>query len=240
MLLTPKGFELFEHLDRQKTAPTLLASFQRLVLSFGMDGFWIGDPSSPSTYRENRLWGATWPVRWYSLYEAGNYLSLDPVVSQMNAGPQLFRWSSTRVRATPAGKRILEEATEFGLNDGLAFAVFEGAAPVAGVSIFARHYELSIQDESGLYLAAMHFYTKLHSLKLQELEAPPATAKLTRRERECLDWVALGKTDWEISQILVISEQTAHSYIQSAMAKLRARSRAQAVARALALKEIRL
>jgi len=56
---------------------------------------------------------------------------------------------------------------------------------------------------------------------------------LTPRERECLKWVAAGKTDWEISQILNIAEQTAHGYVQSALSKLGARTRAQAVALAL-------
>jgi DNA-binding CsgD family transcriptional regulator len=62
--------------------------------------------------------------------------------------------------------------------------------------------------------------------------APPGP-NLTPRERECLKWVAAGKTDWEISQILNISEQTAHGYVQNALIKLGARTRAQAVAQAL-------
>jgi DNA-binding CsgD family transcriptional regulator len=61
---------------------------------------------------------------------------------------------------------------------------------------------------------------------------PPARP-LTPRERECLRWVAAGKTDWEIGQILTISEQTAHGYVQNALAKLGARTRAQAVALAM-------
>jgi DNA-binding CsgD family transcriptional regulator len=61
---------------------------------------------------------------------------------------------------------------------------------------------------------------------------------LTPRERECLEWVAGGKTDWEISQILSISEQTVHGYVQNAMTKLNARTRAQAVALAMQSSQI--
>jgi DNA-binding CsgD family transcriptional regulator len=61
---------------------------------------------------------------------------------------------------------------------------------------------------------------------------------LTPRERECLQWVAAGKTDWEISQILSISEQTVHGYVQNALAKLGARTRAQAVALAIHASQI--
>ena len=42
--------------------------------------------------------------------------------------------------------------------------------------------------------------------------------------------MAAGKTDWEFAQILAISEQTAHGYVQNALVKLGARTRAQAVA----------
>jgi DNA-binding CsgD family transcriptional regulator len=51
------------------------------------------------------------------------------------------------------------------------------------------------------------------------------------RERECLRWVAAGKTDREIARLLSISATTAKSYIDAARAKLGARTRAQAVAR---------
>jgi DNA-binding CsgD family transcriptional regulator len=53
---------------------------------------------------------------------------------------------------------------------------------------------------------------------------------LTSREKECLSWVAAGKSDWEISVILGISESTARWYVVQAMEKLEVRTRPQAVA----------
>src|SRR5665213_1486471 len=47
MLLSETGFELVEHLERQEDIPSLLASFQRLVLAYGLDCFCIGDPPIP-------------------------------------------------------------------------------------------------------------------------------------------------------------------------------------------------
>ena len=65
-------------------------------------------------------------------------------------------------------------------------------------------------------------------------------AQLTERERECLRWVAAGKTDWETSRILSISEKTAQEHVRRALGKLNASTRAQAVALALASREITL
>ena len=54
---------------------------------------------------------------------------------------------------------------------------------------------------------------------------------MTPRERESLGFVADGKTDWEISVILGVSEATVRFHVDNARRKLGATNRAQAVAR---------
>lgn len=230
MLLTETGFALVEHLERQRDIPGLLASFQRLVLAHGMDCFCIGDPSDPEVEREDRRWGATWPVAWYWRYVSQNHLRHDPVVARLNRSPAPFRWSDTYAAAGREGRLVMDEAAEFGLKDGLAIAI-AGANGVGAVTIATRHYEVSPRQRAGLQLAAHYLHAKMARLRAK---APPRPAPaLAPRERECLTWVAAGKTDWEIGQILNISEQTAHGHVQNALAKLGARTRAQAVALAL-------
>ena len=56
---------------------------------------------------------------------------------------------------------------------------------------------------------------------------------LTVREKEVLAWAMEGKTNWETSVILSLSEATVKFHVRNAMAKLNATSRAQAVAVAL-------
>ena len=57
--------------------------------------------------------------------------------------------------------------------------------------------------------------------------------ELTARERECLQWAAVGKSEWEISQILGISEHTSEKHLLNAKSKLGAANRVQAVAEAI-------
>jgi LuxR family quorum sensing-dependent transcriptional regulator len=57
--------------------------------------------------------------------------------------------------------------------------------------------------------------------------------ELTPRERECLQWAAVGKSEWEISQILGISEHTSEKHLLNAKFKLGAVNRVQAVAEAI-------
>ena len=56
---------------------------------------------------------------------------------------------------------------------------------------------------------------------------------LTEREKECLLWTAEGKTSWEISQILGISERTVVFHLNNATRKLDVVNRQHAVAKAI-------
>lgn len=74
----------------------------------------------------------------------------------------------------------------------------------------------------------------------RETVSPPAghsleKIMLTQREAECLTWTAYGKTSWEISVIIGVSESTATFHLRNAGAKLKASNRAHAVAKALHL-----
>jgi LuxR family transcriptional regulator, quorum-sensing system regulator BjaR1 len=59
---------------------------------------------------------------------------------------------------------------------------------------------------------------------------------LTPRERDCLAYVAEGKSDWEISVILTLSESTVRFHVDNARHKLNAVNRTQAVARLMTLR----
>lgn len=62
--------------------------------------------------------------------------------------------------------------------------------------------------------------------------APNTAPGLTIREREVLDWLAGGKTDRDIAEILAISHRTVHKHLQRIYDKLGVENRTAAVARA--------
>ena len=61
---------------------------------------------------------------------------------------------------------------------------------------------------------------------------------LSRRERQCLELIAAGKTDWEISVILGIGLETVRAYVKHARLSYDAVSRSQLVALALRHRQI--
>jgi DNA-binding CsgD family transcriptional regulator len=52
---------------------------------------------------------------------------------------------------------------------------------------------------------------------------------LSSREREVLEWLKMGKTSWDISQILCISERTVNYHVSNIIKKLGVVNRMQAV-----------
>ena len=61
----------------------------------------------------------------------------------------------------------------------------------------------------------------------------PAPANLTPREMDILQWMAEGKSDWEIGVILKVSEHLVDKIARQLRAKLNATNRTQTVATAL-------
>jgi DNA-binding CsgD family transcriptional regulator len=203
-----------------------------------MGAFCMGDPNAQKRKCKVVRWEGTWPAAVYDHYACLNLFSVDPTVARLTRDPKPFRWSDSYKTAGAQGRRALDELMALGGRDGLAVPIHGPTGPVAGISIGTNHYELSPNDERALHMASLYLHARLATLR-RESGAGRKRA-LTPRERECLKWVAAGKTDWEISQILNISEQTAHGYVQNALAKQGARTRAQAVALAILSAQIAL
>lgn len=51
--------------------------------------------------------------------------------------------------------------------------------------------------------------------------------ELTKREQEVVQWIANGKTTWEIAQILSITERTVYFHANNAKDKLNVATRGQ-------------
>ena len=90
-----------------------------------------------------------------------------------------------------------------------------------------------MQMVAGLQLLAAHALTaadRLLGAKLNKGDLP----KLTRRELDVLSWTAQGKTAWEVSVILGMSEKTVNFHLGNVMRKLGVTSKHQAVLKCVA------
>lgn len=60
-------------------------------------------------------------------------------------------------------------------------------------------------------------------------------AALSQRELQCLEWVSRGKSSSDIGAILSLSPRTVESYLEKVCAKMKVRTRIEAVVAAVQL-----
>ena len=225
------AFDFIETCDQAVSAETLVGQFQSLIEQFGMTAFAVGEPGSPRTFKPDRIWMGTWPAGWAQLWAEQNWVSADPVIYQLLMQNTPFHWAELRKRASSKGALIMDAAREFKLFDGIGVAIHSGGGHRAAVTMGGLECALSKREEGALHLASIYFHARIE--QLLDKRALASIPPLTQRECDCLSWVAIGKTDWEMSQIFGIGEATVKGHVHSAMHKLNATHRAQAVARAI-------
>lgn len=103
---------------------------------------------------------------------------------------------------------------------------------LASNDIHEKTKDRIIQVAPYAQLVAKYIHETVQRIVAKE-DAGLAPIALTVREKECLMWAAEGKTSWETSQILNISERTVVFHLGNAARKLNVANRPQAVARAI-------
>ena len=138
---------------------------------------------------------------------------------------------------------ILEHlAGDFNMNEGFVFGMLEPTNHINSFFCFAgtkltpetRHITVCNMVAPLLHQA----YMWVLPTKVRTLMGHPVVPNLTEREKEMLKWLKQGKTNWEISVILRISESTVKHHFRNIVSKLDATGKAHAMAKALQMRII--
>ena len=89
-----------------------------------------------------------------------------------------------------------------------------------------------------LRLVALYFHAHVMARLEHPFDQAVEGAILTQRERQCLSWVARGKTVADIAVLVQISPRTVAFHLDNARRKLNAGSIAQCVVEAFRLREL--
>jgi len=138
---------------------------------------------------------------------------------------------------TALGQQTLHTMREAGVRSGITVPVHQPGGRTGFVSWVSEEELGQVRDWAerngpDLFLAAHGFLERVDAM-IARSRASGKSCPLTERERECLSWVARGKTDGEIGIIIARSSETARFHVRNAIAKLEAASRSHAVAKAI-------
>ena len=208
--------------------------FLEYTSSFGFTQGALADMPGPGERLQDTVLCLSWPGEWSSRYLERNYIRNDPARLHLSRTVEPYSWRQM-VECTDysaAQKAIVYEAGEFGMNSGIIFPMPGLRSGPALVTIAGTSDDISEDDRMRLHLAAIYTHAvvrKLSGLRNDSSNAP----SFSRRERECLQWYAAGKSEWEIGEILSISEKTANTYLERAKQKFGVATRKQAIVAAL-------
>lgn len=183
---------------------------------------------------------STYPENWVAHYVSSHYERLDPIITLSLENTEPFQWDLDVASRSisPAQRRFLDEATEFGIRLGFTVPIHDEDGSVAALTFAANQrlpqFEKCIDlNAPVLQLMARCFHSHVRR-KLSHVTIDGIL--LSPRELDCLKWASQGKTAWEIGRILGISQNTAAHYLRSARDKLGVRKVVQAAVRLAAAK----
>ena len=230
-MLAPQVLDMVARITAQATVAgvwgTYLEAARLAGFSYGMALFLPRDRGLDST-----VFADSFPSGWLANYVSCGYQSSDPLMARNMTAVRPFDWSLSEWDddPQPLRQRWRDDNRTMGLHAGLTIPD-RSVGDFKLISLCGENTDLDPQDRTSLHFAGLEAMNRMHDLGVRPRGA--AAPSLTHRERECLQWIAAGKSDWEIGCILSISEKTVNTHVEHAKHKLGATTRAQAVVMAL-------
>lgn len=226
----------FEAECRQATTLDQLKSMlDAIVRQFGFRWFALVHNVDLKRTTRKALLITTYPVRWIEeVMDARLYIE-DPVHAACAKTVSGLTWDQIGDYIAPNARQlsILERGRAHGLAAGFTMPIRMRDEPDAIFTVARQGDEIISSPDllSARLVGTVAFDRARTLLSPDELANMPIA--LSPRQIDCLDLVAQGKSDWEIGQILGLSRDTVHEYVEGARRRYGVRRRTQLVLRAV-------
>ena len=183
------------------------------------------------------------PREWVVHYQSRNYglISHWRQAARRSNGPVVWSEVTARTALTPEQADMVRDAALAGIVDGVTIPF----RPLSGrdfsyLSLAVRGDQedavpLILKNAPLLRVIANLIHARATDLLRGYIVPFPSFSLLSPRQRQVLQWIADGKTDWEVARILGVSEKAVKFHIAGARRKLDAVNRTHAVAKSLAM-----
>lgn len=175
-----------------------------------------------------------YPEDWAHWFDERGLGTSDPVhrASHLRTVGFLWRDMAQFSRPRPGDAAIFRRARRHGVHDGLTIpAHLPGEAHGSVSFAWPRGKRASV--EALLFAQTFAGFAFEAARRLSDAAPAAARPKLTDRQLECVRWVARGKSDGVIAQILGLSEDTVREHLRNARARYDAPTRTSLAIRAL-------
>ena len=225
----------FEAECRQTTTLDQLKSLlDAIVRQFGFRWFALVHNVDMKRTTRKALLITTYPERWVEEVMDAHLHLEDPVHAACAKTVCGLTWDQIGDYIAPNARQlsILERGRAHGLASGFTMPIRMRDEPDAIFTVARQEDEMiSSPDLLSARLIGTVAFDRARTLLGPDRLANKPVA-LSPRQIDCLDLVAQGKSDWEIGQILGLSRDTVHEYVEGARRRYGVRRRTQLVLRA--------
>jgi LuxR family transcriptional regulator, quorum-sensing system regulator BjaR1 len=229
-----QALEFIEEVDRLGSPASVVEAVYRVIRTFGFDGLFFAELDPRPIHKfDDFVLASRCPTEFGPIYTERNYAAVDANIRRARRSTHTFEWSEAGYAdddGEPHTVEFLRFLSDFGFPRGFVVPIHGPCGFVAGVALAGRTFDLSAKTKPTLHIITLYAFDRIHQLAAAESEKNPP---LTLREREVLAWSAQGKSAWEIGEILHLAKRTVDEHAKTAMRKLGATTRTQAVAIAI-------
>jgi LuxR family transcriptional regulator, quorum-sensing system regulator BjaR1 len=233
------AFDLIDEFERYSTPDEVVECMSIALQTFGFTAFLVVDtPEAIGNTKPVFLLNG-WPPDWALHYQRENYYKDDPIATRSRRSIDPFEWSEVAYD-TKRGSRaaeVMDAGRQFGLRDGFVVPINRVTGTMSSITMAGERPDFEPRAKRAMHLIGLYAHAKAISLHGRD-EKAQRPLDLTEGEREVLTWTAVGKSSWEISVILNMSEAGVEWRIKSAMRKLGAANKTQAVVNAILAQQI--
>jgi LuxR family quorum sensing-dependent transcriptional regulator len=140
-----------EHLQDEKVVRDRLAV---LLSAFGLDSFFVARLPQPRENIPPAFLLRRWPQAWEHHYLQSDYFPHDPVGQNSFRTLVPFLWSDVPVdpQSDPRGYRVMQEAGEHGLRNGLCIPIKDARGFQAVLSMAGERVDLPPRAKQAIHL----------------------------------------------------------------------------------------
>lgn len=182
------------------------------------------------------------PKEWMDKYQNDNYITHDPVRIELekrlkeNRNTSYILWDAYDRTLSAEEQDVINVRSSYGLKYG--FSVYDDSSDKDFTFLLSLSDSATKPDERTRVFFSL-IMSHLTSTR-KRLDMITLVSSLSKKERGVCTWLMDGKTNWETSQILGISENTVKYHIKNIYSKLGVVNRQQAMAVLMAEKYLHL
>jgi len=213
-------YQVLQLIQRAVACPRVIGGVAQLTATGGFKEF-------------NSVINVSYSNDWLYTYGKNGYATVDPVLQSLLSSFKTQMWKQTYEKvSSPKQLEFIEEARSVGLTHGMTTGMLERDRGFATFFSFAGGDADGTKRFKGLL---EYLLPSIHHVLIANTHTPVfnRVKGLSPREVTVLLWLKEGKTNWEIAQIVGVTERTVRFHVEGIFMKLDVSSRTQAVAVAM-------